>query len=159
MGVQGHRVFINAKPQQVWDAITNPEFNDKYAYGCVSEYDLRVGGAFRALANKEISNTAPPRSPSTARSSNATPPRRLVQTAGTIWFSPEIAAEPATTLTWELEEQYGSTRLTVTHETPDAPLTAAMTSGDIADAGGGCAGRTCSATSRPSWRPGAPMGG
>jgi len=136
MSVQVNRVFINAKPQQVWDAITRPEFNDKYAYRCVSEYELRIGGAFRALANKEMLEHGAPEVAIDGEVIECDPPRRLVQT----WhanFSPEIAAEAAGTLTWELEEQYGSTRLTVTHETTGAPLTAAMTSGDIPDAGGG----------------------
>ena len=67
---------------------------------------------------------AAPESPATGGSRGGAEPVdiRLVQT----WhanFSPEIAAEAAGTLTWELAEQYGSTRLTVTHETTDAPLT------------------------------------
>jgi uncharacterized protein YndB with AHSA1/START domain len=131
-----NRVFINAKPQQVWDAITNPAFNDKYGYRCVSEYELKAGGAFRALANKEMREHGAPEVAIDGEVLECDPPRRLVQTWHAM-FSPEIAAEAVTTLTWELEEQYGSTRLTVTHETTGAPTTAAMTSGDMADAGGG----------------------
>ena len=136
MTVQVNRVFINAKPQQVWDAITQPEFNDKYAYRCVSEYELRAGGAFRALANKEMLEHGAPEVCIDGEVLECDPPRRLVQTWHAM-FSPEIAAETVTKLIWELEEQYGSTRLTVTHDATDAPFTAAMTSGDLPDAGGG----------------------
>lgn len=136
MSVQVNRVFIHAKPQQVWDAITSAEFNDKYGFRCVSEYELRVGGSFRALASKEMREHGGPEVIIDGQVLECDPPRRLVQTWHAM-FSPEIAAEAVTTLTWELEEQYGATRLTVTHETTDAPLTAAMTSGDVPDAGGG----------------------
>jgi uncharacterized protein YndB with AHSA1/START domain len=136
MSVQVNRVFIHAKPQQVWDAITQPEFNDKYGFRCVSEYELRVGGSFRALASKEMAAHGAPEVIIDGQVLECDPPRRLVQTWHAM-FSPEIAAEAVTTLTWELEEQFGSTRLTVTHETIDAPFTAAMTSGDVPDAGGG----------------------
>ena len=136
MSVQVNRVFINAKPQQVWDAITSPEFNDKYGFRCVSEYELKAGGAFRALASKEMAAHGAPEVIIDGEVLESDPPRRLVQTWHAM-FSPEIAAEAVTTLTWELAEQFGSTRLTVTHETADAPLTAAMTAGDVPDAGGG----------------------
>ena len=65
------------------------------------------------------------------------PPRRLVQTWRAL-FSPEIAAEGFTRLTWELtESQPGITVLTVTHDVTDAPLSAALVSGEVVEAGGG----------------------
>ncbi|QUQ72286.1 SRPBCC family protein [Kutzneria sp. CA-103260] len=136
MSVQVNRIFIHAKPQQVWDAITSSEFNDKYGFRCVSEYDLKVGGAFRALASKEMAAHGAPEVIIDGEVLECDPPHRLKQTWHAM-FSPEIAAEAVTTLTWELAEQFGATRLTVTHETPDAPLTAAMTSGNVENAGGG----------------------
>ena len=30
---QVYQVFIRATPQQIWEAITNPEFTTKYFYG------------------------------------------------------------------------------------------------------------------------------
>jgi len=42
--VHVHRVYINAPMQKVWDAITDPEWNGRYAFHAPSEYDLRPGG-------------------------------------------------------------------------------------------------------------------
>ncbi|MEV6608696.1 SRPBCC domain-containing protein [Kutzneria sp. NPDC051319] len=95
--------------------------HDKYGFRCVSEYELKVGGKFRALASKEMAAHGAPEVIIDGEVLECDPPRRLVQTWHAM-FSPEIGAEPVTTLTWELEEQYGSTRLTVTHETTDAPM-------------------------------------
>ena len=52
--VQVHRVYIKATPQAVWDAITSPEWNRRYAYRTASEYDLRPGGAYRVLTTPEM---------------------------------------------------------------------------------------------------------
>lgn len=54
----------------------------------------------------------------------ADPPRKLVQTYRML-FSPELAGEPFTRLTYEIEEEpYGGvTRLTVTHDVTGAPPT------------------------------------
>src|SRR5207245_2328652 len=38
--VQVYRVYIKATPQAVWDAITRPEWNERYGYGGRGEYDL-----------------------------------------------------------------------------------------------------------------------
>ena len=48
------RVYIKASPQAVWDAITSPEWTEKYGYKGRAEYDLRPGGAYRAFATKEM---------------------------------------------------------------------------------------------------------
>lgn len=68
----------------------------------------------------------------------ADPPRKLVQTYRML-FSPELAGEPFTRLTYEIEEEpYGGvTRLTVTHDVTGAPAHAAQVAGEISEAGGG----------------------
>ena len=45
-----HRVYINAAPERVWEANPSPEWNGRYGYRAVSEYDLKPGGQFRAIA-------------------------------------------------------------------------------------------------------------
>jgi uncharacterized protein YndB with AHSA1/START domain len=66
-------------------------------------------------------------------------PRRLVQTWNPL-FDPQITAEPPTRLTWEAEAgEDGVTKLTVTHELDDAPMTATLVSGGVRNAGGGWA--------------------
>jgi uncharacterized protein YndB with AHSA1/START domain len=69
----------------------------------------------------------------------ADPPRRLVQTWRALW-SPELAAERPTRLTWEIDEDSnGLTRVTVTHELEGAPVTAATVFSDakVRQGGGG----------------------
>ena len=45
--VQVYQVFIKATPQQIWDAITKPEFTERYFHGVRSDFDLRPGGHYR----------------------------------------------------------------------------------------------------------------
>jgi uncharacterized protein YndB with AHSA1/START domain len=134
---QVHRVFIRATAQQVWDAITDPAWNQRYGYHSPSEYDLRPGGAFRVLPNKEMLAHGAPDVIIDGEVVAADPPHRLVQTWHAM-FTPEMDAEGPTRLTWELEEQPpGLTRLTVTHELMNAPSTAWTVAGDNPNAGGG----------------------
>jgi uncharacterized protein YndB with AHSA1/START domain len=132
-------VFIKATPDAIWQAITEPAFNDRYGYFSKSEYELRPGGAYRGFANDAMREHGAPGVIIDGEVLEADPPRRLVQTWHAM-FSPEMAAEPPTRLTWEIEPAFGETcKLTVTHETDAAPLTGEMTSGRHADAGGGWA--------------------
>lgn len=132
-----HRVYIKATPQQVWDAITDPEWNYRYGYQCRSSYDLRPGGAYSVDANKEMKEYGAPDVIIEGKVVESDPPRRLVQTWHGL-FNPEMAAEPETMLTWELSEQgNGVTRLTLTHDVEGAPITESQVSGRIEEAGGG----------------------
>jgi uncharacterized protein YndB with AHSA1/START domain len=47
---QVYRVYIKASPQTIWEAITKPEWSERYGYGGIVEYDLRPGGAYRAYS-------------------------------------------------------------------------------------------------------------
>ena len=51
---QVYRIFIRAKPQAIWDAITKPEFTEKWGYGLREEYDLRPGGQYRGMASASM---------------------------------------------------------------------------------------------------------
>jgi uncharacterized protein YndB with AHSA1/START domain len=42
------RVYIKTPPRDVWDAITRPEWTERYG-GERVEFDLRPGGRYRAL--------------------------------------------------------------------------------------------------------------
>jgi uncharacterized protein YndB with AHSA1/START domain len=135
---QVFRVFIKATPERVWQAITDPEWNGRYGYHSRQELDLRPGGAFRAFAPDVMKAHGAPDVIIEGEVLEVDPPHRLVQTWHA-YFSPEIAAEGPTRLTWELAPtgDDGVTQLTVTHELADAPNTAAVVSGSLADAGGG----------------------
>jgi uncharacterized protein YndB with AHSA1/START domain len=133
---QVYRVFIKATAQKVWDAITKPEWAEKYGYQCRTEYDLKAGGAYRAFANEPMKSHGVPDVVIVGEIIEADAPRKLVQTWHPVW-DPASAAERATHLTWELEEKGGITTLTLTHDVAGAPLTAKMVAGDVPNAGGG----------------------
>ncbi len=138
---QVYRVYIKATPQAIWDAITKPEWNQKYGYGGRGEYDLRPGGKYRALASEAMKAYGGPDVMVDGEVVEADPPRRLVQTWRALW-DPELVAESAKRLTWEIEEEDGGvTRLTVTHELEDAPKTAAQVASTrkLREGGGGWA--------------------
>ena len=134
---QVYRVYINAKPQAIWDAITQPGWAEKYGYACRSEYELRPGGKYRVFANAAMrQHAAAPEVIIVGEILESDPPRKLVQTWHPIW-APEESVEPETRLTFEIEEEMGVSRLTITHDLTGAPVIARMVSGNVPNAGGG----------------------
>lgn len=136
---QVNQIHIRASAQQIWDAITQPEWTVKYGYACPVSYDLRPGGEYSSMGTAEMSESGVPEVILRGEVLEADPPHRLVQT----WhpfFSPEMEAEGARRLTWEITEAgEGVCKLTVTHDVTDAPVLASMVSGEFAEAGGGWA--------------------
>jgi uncharacterized protein YndB with AHSA1/START domain len=134
---QIYRVYIKAKPKAVWDAITKPEWTEKYGYGGQADYDLRPGGHYRGIASEEMRAMGAPEVAVDGEVIEVDPPYRLVQT----WrmaMDPEMAAEGFTRVTYEIEEtKGGSTRLTVTHDLEGAPKLAALVAGELEDTGAG----------------------
>ena len=145
---QVYREWIKASQEKIWAAITDPEWNLRYGYQAPSFYQLKPGGSFHSTANegmKEFGRQNGFEVPDTIIDGEvieADPPRRLVQTWRML-MDPTTAAEPFTTLTYEIEDartQPGVCKLTVTHQLTGAPATAAMVAGtDDAGAGGGWA--------------------
>ena len=115
---QVYQVFILATPEQIWDAITKPEFTERYFHGV--RVELRDGRRFSAVGDvtwdEEILEEDPP--------------RRLVH-RWTSGYDPELAAEAPSRVTWEIEQQEnGTALLTVVHDQLDgAPKTAEGVSG------------------------------
>jgi uncharacterized protein YndB with AHSA1/START domain len=115
---QVYSVFILATPEQIWDAITKPEFTQQYFFG--ARIEVRDGRRLSAIGDTEWDEEV----------LEADPPRRLVHQ----WISaydPEMAAEEPSRLTWEIEPQDGGvTKLTVVHDQLEgAPKTAAGVAG------------------------------
>jgi uncharacterized protein YndB with AHSA1/START domain len=145
---QVFRVWIKTTPERIWAAITDPEWNSKYGYAAPAYFELKPGGSYHSTANegmKEFARQKGFEMPDTIVDGEvleADPPRRLVQTWRML-MDPATAAEPFTTLTYEIEDaktQPGVCKLTVTHQLVGAPVTAAMVAGtDDAGAGGGWA--------------------
>jgi uncharacterized protein YndB with AHSA1/START domain len=134
---QVYRVYIKATPQAIWDAITKPEWSERYGYGGQVEYDLRPGGAYRALTSEAMRSMGSPDVAIDGEVLEADPPHKLVQTWRMV-MDEETTAEGFTRLTWEIEEREGGvTRLTVIHDLEGAPKLANLLSGGAEDAGAG----------------------
>lgn len=134
---QVYRVFIKATPQAIWDAITTPEWTERYGYPGHSEYDLRPGGAYRAVPDEQMKAGGAPEVVVEGEVIEVDPPRRLVQTWRMLW-DPEMVAEGFTRVTFEIDEEVpGLSRLTVTHDVDGAPKTALQLAGEIPGTGGG----------------------
>ena len=134
---QVYRVWIRATPQAIWDAITQPEWTDRYGYTGLAEYDLRPGGAFRIVAGEEMESHGFKGPMVDGEVIEADPPNKLVQT-WRLLMDPQLEAEGFTRLTYEIEDTgEGVTRLTVTHDLEGAPGLATMVSGALEDTGAG----------------------
>ena len=142
---QVYRVYIKATPQAIWDAITRPEWSQKYGYGGIAEIELHPGGAFRLRADAAMVAAAEqhgypmPDVIIDGEVIEADPPRKLVQTWRML-MEADLAGERASRLTFEIAGgDNGVSTLTVTHDLTDAPMTAVLVSGakEAEGAGGG----------------------
>jgi uncharacterized protein YndB with AHSA1/START domain len=122
--LQVYQVFIKADPERIWDAITKPEFTQRYFYGTRADHELRAGGAYRSLAGDGDGVLVD------GEVLEVDPPRRFVHTWHAL-YDPELGAEEPSRVTWEIEAQDGGISLvTVTHDRLEgAPKTAASVSG------------------------------
>jgi uncharacterized protein YndB with AHSA1/START domain len=136
---QVHRVYINATPEAIWEAITSPEWTQRYGYHASAEYDLKPGGKYRAVATPKMQSMGMPEELLDGEVLEADPPRKLVQTWHALWDE-GVAGEQPTRVTWDIEEDDGGiTRLTVTHELEGAPIHAEQvsTQAKLREGGGG----------------------
>ena len=140
---QVYRVYIKATPQAIWDAITKPEWSEKYGYGGSVEYDLRPGGAYRALPSEAMKKAGAEMGFPTpdvvvdGEVLEADPPHKLVQTWRML-MDETMAAEGFTRLTYEISEGKGGvSKLTLTHELEGKPQLQLLLSGGMEDGGAG----------------------
>ena len=121
---QVYSVFIRATPEQIWHAITKPEFTAKYFYGSLVDSDFEVGG--------EHKSWSPDRSQVWVEGvvQDADPPKRLSYTWRAL-YDEETAAEEPSRVTWEIDPgEGGVAKLTVVHDQLEAsPKTAANVAG------------------------------
>lgn len=121
---QVYQVFIKASPEQVWDAITKPEFTARYFFGSRVQTSGEVGTPIRHLAAKTDDLWGDD------AILESEPPRRLVHTWRSL-YDADLAAEPSSRVTWEIEPQPGGVcKLVVIHDQLErSPKTAAGVSG------------------------------
>ena len=117
---QVYRIVIRASAQQIWDAITLPEFTRRYFHGAAITV---TPDAYRSLG---------PNGDTWGDSTVLVfdPPRRLVHGWRSL-YDPEMAAEAESRVTWEIEPaDDGTCLLTVVHDRLEgAPRTAHSVSG------------------------------
>jgi uncharacterized protein YndB with AHSA1/START domain len=133
---QVHRIYIKATPEAIWEAITKPEWSQRYGYGGSVEFDLRPGGAYRTHASEEFLAAGAPEVVVDGEVIEADPPRKLVQTWRML-MDPDLQAEGFTRLTYEIEPGEYGTKLTVIHELEGAPRLAALVDGQLESEGAG----------------------
>jgi uncharacterized protein YndB with AHSA1/START domain len=126
---QVYRIFIKATPQAIWDAITTPEWTQRFGYGLRDEFELRPGGKYRGQPNAGMIAMGMTGTVVDGEVIEADPPRKLVMT----WrmaIDPRMFAEGFTRLTYEIEEGRGGvSRLSVIHDVTGTPGHAAMVAG------------------------------
>ncbi len=123
-GTQVYQMYINAPQQKVWEAITTPQIVATYFRGAQVEGSYQPGTRIRTASadgSQEWGNNTV---------LEADPPRKLVHTWRSL-YDPELAAEPESRVTWEIEALDGGySRLTLIHDKLDAsPRTAASVTG------------------------------
>lgn len=116
---QVYAVFIRATPEEVWEAITKPEFTTRYFYGSAIDSTFEPGAPYlglsadrqQKLVDGEVLESDPP---------------RLLRHTWRALYDEEAAGEPHSRVTWEIEPKDGGvTKLTVVHDRLEAsPRTA-----------------------------------
>jgi uncharacterized protein YndB with AHSA1/START domain len=118
---QVYQVFIKATPEQIWEAIIDPNLTTKYFHGS------RI-----TITPEWRKSTSPDGSESWGDGPvfEFDPPRRLVHQWRSL-YDPELAEEEPSRVTWEIEPQEGGVcKLTLVHDQLEAsPKTAASVSG------------------------------
>ena len=140
---QVYRVYIKATAQAIWQAITDPDWTDRYGYTGRVSYELRPGGRYEVTPGEEF------RAAAAAQGNDlpdviidgevleADPPHRLITTFR-MMMDPDIASEGTTRITHEIKELPGGIcSLTLTHELEGAPKLAALVSGSLEEFGAG----------------------
>lgn len=120
LATQIYQVFIKATPEQIWDAITQPEQTARYFHGAritnTPQRHISYGPDGSTWGDGPVLEFDPP--------------RRLVHEWRSL-YDEELATEPPSRVTWEIEPQDGGyCKLTVTHDRlGGAPKTAASVAG------------------------------
>ena len=104
-----YEIYIRTTPEQLWEAITDPDIRAKYNFGARIVSDWTPG------ATLELGAESAGRLLGTGEVIEVDPPHRLVHTMTALWDA-EVRAEGESRVTWEIEQIHDSCRLTITHD-------------------------------------------
>ena len=102
-------IYIKTTPEQLWEAITDPEMRSKYTFGVAVESDWTPGSTYEGAGGNGSGLII------AGENLEVDPPGRLVQSFNALW-SEEVKAEGTSRVTWDIEQVEDSCRLTVTHD-------------------------------------------
>jgi uncharacterized protein YndB with AHSA1/START domain len=117
---QVYQIFIKATPEQIWEAITTPEFTARYFHGA----------RIQVTADHYQSNGPNGETWGDEPVFEFDAPRRLVHQWRSL-YDPDLVVEEPSRVTWEIADQDdGTCLLTVTHDRLEGALkTAASVAG------------------------------
>jgi uncharacterized protein YndB with AHSA1/START domain/DNA-binding transcriptional ArsR family regulator len=101
------QVYIRTTPEQLWQAITDPDFTQRYLHGTRVESSWRSGEPVIYWLRDEISVTGSVLA--------ADPPRRLV-TTWSFRRRADVRDDPPSRVTWEIEPVGETCKLTLVHD-------------------------------------------
>jgi uncharacterized protein YndB with AHSA1/START domain/DNA-binding transcriptional ArsR family regulator len=111
-----YQIYIRSTPEQVWQALTDPEMTPHYYFGTRIESEFTPGAPY-------VYRSADGGSMLDGTILESDPPSRLVMTFHPAWTGVGEDAH-LSQVTWQLEPHDGQTKLTLTHEglDPDSDL-------------------------------------
>ena len=96
---QVYQVFIRPTPEAIWDAITKPEFTQKYFHGATIEN--HAGASDAPYSGSELKTVQ--------EVLDSYLPRRLVHSWRS-YYDAELVAEEPSRVTWEIKDRRAATR-------------------------------------------------
>ncbi len=115
--------FIRTTPEKLWQALLDPEFTRRYWFGTWHESEWNPGAPWRLMIpDGRVGHSG---------EVLEIEPRRWLVLAWRAEFIPELRAEGYSRVTFQLEPQGESVKLTVVHEIgkPDSKLVNTLSSG------------------------------
>jgi len=105
-----YATYIRTTPEQLWAALTQPEFTKQYWFGVTLETDWKAGSPWKMVLPDGLVTDE-------GEVAECDPPRRLALRWRHLW-RPELAAEGEAFCVIELEPVERAVKLTINHSIP-----------------------------------------